>query len=82
MMLLRHVNVASDGGTISKSKIIKHLIQYNMVPIKKSSLYVLMKRCANGLLRRDSSGRISRVEQIANFREPEGAFLREPLQKG
>ena len=55
MMLLRHVNVASDGGTISKSKIIKHLIQYNMVPIKKSSLYILVKRCANGLVHVDST---------------------------
>ena len=54
-MLLHHTNFTTVNGTVTKSKIINHLVRHRMVPLKKSSLYKLIKRCARGLVHRYST---------------------------
>ena len=55
MMLLRHTNFTTLFGPVTKSKIINHLVLHNLVPLKKSSLYNLIKQCAQGLLHQDAT---------------------------
>ena len=55
MMLLCHTNCTTLFGPVTKSKIINHLVIHNLVPLKKSSLYNLIKQCAQGLLHQDAT---------------------------